>query len=137
MNEADTIYTMYFSLGLSVNMGMVVPQWLLLGYRRMRERERDYLIAALIIEEERQARQQRRRRRAMWVKPCERFCFVCDKSLIIYSLYSPPTVTVRAPYGHPASAVVFVTNLRPPQGRPRATVRYHFKGRTAAAGFPA
>ena len=29
----------------------------------------------------------------------------------------------------------FVKNLRPPQGRPEATVRYHFKGRTAAAWF--
>ena len=71
---------------------------------------------------------------------------VCDKPLTIYSLYSPPAGAVRAPCGlragavrvhcgQLASAVVFVKNLRQPQGSLKATVRHHFKGRTAAAGF--
>ncbi len=55
-----------------IQMALVVPQRLRLGYLRMQlrrvHRERDYLIAALILEEQRKARQQRRRR-TMWVKP--------------------------------------------------------------------
>ena len=74
---------------------------------------------------------------------------VCDKPLTIYSLYSPPAGAVRvragavrdpcgrraAHCGQLASAVVFVKNLRQPHGCLKATVRHHFKGRTAAAGF--
>ena len=44
-------------------------------------------------------------------------------------------IPVRPPCGYLGSALVIVKNLRPPQGRPKATVRCHFKGRTAAAGF--
>ena len=44
-------------------------------------------------------------------------------------------IPLRPPCGFLASALVFVKNRRPLQGRPKATVRHHFKGRTAAAGF--
>ena len=42
-----------------------------------------------------------------------------------------PAVAVRARCGYLAFALVFGKNLRPPQRRPTATVRHHFKGRTA------
>ena len=58
------------------------------------------------------------------------------------------SLAARSPYGPPCGrlpgalrltcvclGINFVKNLRPPQGRPKAAVRHHFKGRTAAAGF--
>ena len=61
------------------------------------------------------------------------FSYVCSGSV---------SLTARSPYGPPAGALRLpcvclgiCQNLRPPQGRPKATVRYHFKGRKAAAGF--
>ena len=60
---------------------------------------------------------------------------VCSVGLVARSPYGPPAAALRAPCGYLASALVFVENLRPPQGRHEATVRHHFKGRTAAVTY--